>query len=54
MPDLNSMISVQRIMCVKKYLTPYAASWKYFLDFHLGRLVVNFCFTVISTIPSYQ
>ena len=26
MPDLNSMISMQKIMCTKKYLTPYAAS----------------------------
>ena len=38
MPDLNLMISAQRIICMKKYLTPYAASWKYFLDFHLRKV----------------
>lgn len=31
--DVNSMIFTQRIMYIKKYLTPYAASWMYFLDF---------------------
>ena len=46
MPDLNSMISAQRIMCIKKYLTPYAASWKSFLDFHLrtvGGKFLSYC-----------
>ena len=33
MPDLNSIISTQRIMCIKKYVTPYAASWKSFFRF---------------------
>lgn len=44
MPDLNSMISAQRIMCIKKYLTPNAASWKYFLDFHLRKVGGKFLF----------
>ena len=33
MPDVESMISTQRIVCVKRYLFPSAASWKFFLDF---------------------
>ena len=33
MPDLNSMISTQRLMCIKRYLNPDTASWKYFLDY---------------------
>ena len=44
MPDLNSMTSAQRIMCLTKYLTPYAASWKYFLDFHLRTAGGKFLF----------
>ena len=44
MPDLNSMISAQRIMRIKKYLTPNAASWKYFLDFHLRKVGGKFLF----------
>ena len=44
MPDLNSMIFAQRIMCIKKYLTPNAASWKYFLDFHLRKVGGKFLF----------
>ena len=54
MPDLNSIISTQRIMCIKKYLTPYAASWKSFLDFHLRKVGGNSCSIAILTIPSYQ
>ena len=44
MPDLNSMISAQRIMCIKTYLTPNAASWKYFLNFHLRKVGGKFLF----------
>ena len=44
MPGLNSMISAQRIMCIKKYLTPHAASWKYILDFHLRKVGGKFLF----------
>ena len=44
MPDLNSMTSAQRIMCIKKYLTPNAASWKYFLDFYLRKVGGKFLF----------
>ena len=38
MPDLNTMIATQRIMCIKKYLTPNTSSWKFFLDFYLKRV----------------
>ena len=31
-------------MCIKKYLTPNAASWKYFLDFHLRKVGGKFLF----------
>ena len=44
MPDLNWMISAQRIMCIKKYINPYAASWKNFLDFHLTKVGGKFLF----------
>ena len=44
MPHLNSMISAQRIMCIKKYLTPYTASWKSFLDFNLRKVGGKFLF----------
>ena len=33
MPDVESMISTQRIICIKRYLSPSVASWKFFLDF---------------------
>ena len=34
------MIGTQRsIMCIKRYLNPYKASWKYFLDFYLSQQV---------------
>ena len=44
MPDLNLMVSAQRITCIKKYLTPYAAIWKSFLDFHFWQVGGNCLF----------
>lgn len=38
MLDLESMISVQRIMCVKKYVENYLSPWKYVLDFYLKKV----------------
>jgi len=35
MPDGASMISTQRILCIKKYLDAYPAGWKFFLGFYL-------------------
>ena len=31
-------------MCIKKYLTPCVASWKYFFDFHLRKVGGKFLF----------
>ena len=44
MPDLNSMIGTQRLMCIKRYLNPDTASWKYFLDFYLSQVGGKFLF----------
>ena len=35
MPDLNSMISAQRIMCIKKYLNSICSQLEVFLGFSL-------------------
>ena len=34
--DIVSMISTQRILCIKKYLDTYPAGWKYFLGKNVG------------------
>ena len=44
MPDLNSIISAQRLVCIKKYAIPNAASRKYLLDFHLRKVDSKFLF----------
>ena len=44
MPDINSMIAAQRIICIKRYLAPNIASWKFFLDFYLKKVGGNFLF----------
>ena len=55
MPDINSMISAQRIICIKKYLSSNSASWKHFLDFYLKNVGGSFfCFTVTLITRSYQ
>jgi len=38
MLDLESMISAQRVMCVKKYVEHYESPWKYVLDFYLDKV----------------
>ena len=44
MPDVESMISTQRIICIKRYLFPSAASWKFLLDFYLRKVGGKFLF----------
>ena len=44
MPDIASMISTQRILCIKKYLDNYPASWKLFLNFYLKNVGGKFLF----------
>ena len=38
MLDLESLISAQRVMCVKKYVEHYESPWKYVLDFYLDKV----------------
>jgi len=38
MLDLESMISAQRIICLKKYTENYESPWKYVLDFYLKKV----------------
>ena len=44
MPDVESMISAQRVLCIKKYLSSNPAGWKFFLDFYLKRVGGKFLF----------
>ena len=44
MPNIESMISAQRIMCIKRYLSTDPASWKTFLDFSLKKVGGKFLF----------
>ena len=44
MPDIASMISTQRILCIKKYLDNYPAGWKFFLNFYLKNVGDKFLF----------
>ena len=44
MPDIASMISTQRILCIKKYLDSYPAGWKFFLNFYLKNVGGKFLF----------
>ncbi len=53
MLDLESMISAQRMVCLKKYTENYDSPWKYVLDFYLRRLAGNFYYIVMLTIESY-
>ena len=52
MPDIDSMISTQGIMCIKRYLDPYTAGWKFFLDSYLKKVGGKFsiCFIAILTL----
>ena len=38
MPNIESMISAQRVICIKRYLSTDPASWKLFLDFYLRKV----------------
>ena len=42
--DLESMISAQRVMCVKKYVESYESPSKYTLDFYLKKAGGKFLF----------
>ena len=44
MPNIESMISAQRIICIKKYLSTDPAGWKIFLEFYLKKVGGNFLF----------
>jgi len=44
MPDVASMISTQRILCIKKYLDTYPAGWNFFLGFYLKNVEDKFLF----------
>ena len=44
MLDLESMISAQRVVCVKKYVEIYESPWKYVLDFYLTKVGGKFLF----------
>ena len=44
MPNIESMISAQRIICIKRYLSTDPASWKFFLDFYLKKVGGKFLF----------
>ena len=38
MPNIESMISAQRIFCIKRYFSSDLAGWKIFLDFYLKKV----------------
>ena len=44
MLDLESMISAQRVMCVKRCVENYGNPWKYVLDFYLKKVGGKFLF----------
>ena len=44
MPNIESMISAQRIICIKRYLSTNPAGWKIFLDFYLKKVGGKFLF----------
>ena len=44
MLQLKSMVSAQRIMCVKKYVENNESPWKYVLDFYLKKVGEKFLF----------
>ena len=44
MPNIESTISAQRIICIKRYLSTDPAGWKIFLDFYLKKVGGKFLF----------
>ena len=60
MLDLESMISAQRVMCVKRYVENFESPWKYVLDFYLKKVGGKFLFhcnfdhrTLSITLPTF-
>ena len=61
MLDLESIISAQPIICLKKYIENYESPWKYVLDFYLKKvggkflLHCNFdCRKLFISLPGLQ
>ena len=54
MPNIESMISEQRIICIKRYLSTNPCGCKFFLDFYLKKIVKNSCFIVILTVLDFR
>ena len=44
MPNIESMTCAQKKICIKRYLSTNPASWKFFLDFYLKKVVGKFLF----------
>ena len=44
MLDLESMISAQIVICVKKYVETHESPWKHALDFYLKKVGGKFLF----------
>ena len=44
MPDIESMIKAQRVLCIKKFIETNPAGWKLFLGFYLKKVVGKFLF----------
>ena len=60
MLDLESMISAQRVTCVKRYVENFESPWKYVLDFYLKKVGGKFLFhcnfdhrTLSITLPTF-
>ena len=61
MPDIESMIKTQRVLCIKKFLETSSAGWKFFLESYLKKVGGKFLFqcnlyqifvSKISSIPT--
>ena len=44
MPDIESMVKAQRVLCIKKFLETNPAWWKVFLWFYLKKVGGKFLF----------
>ena len=44
MPDIESMIKTQRVLCIKKFLETSSAGWKFFLESYLKKVGGKFLF----------
>ena len=54
MPDIESMIKAQRILCIKKFLNTNPAGWKLFFELYLKRVGGKFLFIATLISQSYQ